>query len=416
MMRQILIIDDNVSDSNEIKRLLAGFGAEIYQSLRIGMAKEDLMKFDKGDIVICDFKLPDGNAIELMEWLDRKDVGCSVFVITDVETVADAVASFRAGAKDYINKRLIRELLIPKIKTLIGRDNDDNFPLLFSRKSDGCLRAYSAAHIVAPTNLNVLIVGESGVGKEPLAQEIYEVSTKSNKPCVLLDCGTLHYLSLNHNAKQPMTLLDAVTAQFRKAQGGTVILDNVQLLSPDMQSIVLHVLANSKHDTRIIATSTPDITEMVAEGSFLSALFYKIKEFTITLPPLCECQDDIPLLAEFYLRHYNTVFGKNIKRFDASAQKEMRLHSWPGNIRELKHVVRVAVLKTRGDIITKNNLELDTPASLVKMNLRLDDTSFEKAKITAAIAHTGGNMAQAARLLGITEKTLLIKRKKHGLK
>lgn len=416
MMRQILIIDDNVPDSNEIKRLLAGFGAEIYQSLRIGMAKEDLMKFDRGDIVICDFKLPDGNAIELMEWLDRKDVGCSVFVITDVETVADAVASFRAGAKDYINKRLIRELLIPKIKTLIGRENDDNFPLLFSRKSDGCLRAYSAAHIVSPTNLNVLIIGESGVGKEPLAQEIYEVSNKSNKPYILLDCGTLHYLSLNHNPKQPMTLLDAVTAQFRKAQGGTVILDNVQLLSLDMQSIVLYVLANSKHDTRIIATATPDITEMVVEGSFLSALFYKIKEFTITLPPLCECQDDIPLLADFYLRHYNIEFGKNIKRFDASAQKEMRLHSWPGNIRELKHVVRVAVLKTRGDIITKNNLELDTPASLVKMNFRLDDTSFEKAKITAAIAHTGGNMAQAARLLGITEKTLLIKRKKHGLK
>ena len=416
MARQILIIDDNVSDSNEIKRHLSGLRAEIYQALRIGMAKEVLTKFNKGDIVICDVKLPDGDAVELMEWLDKKNIRCSVFVVTDVETIADAVASFRAGAKDYINKRLIRELLIPKIKTLIGRDNDDNFPLLFSRKSDGCLRAYSAAHIVAPTNLNVLIVGESGVGKEPLAQEIYDVSAKSNKPCVLLDCGTLHYLSLNHNAKQSMTLLDAVTAQFRKAQGGTVILDNVQLLSQDMQSIVIHILANSKHETRIIATATPDITEMVAEGSFLSVLFYKIKEFTITLPPLCECQDDIPLLADFYLRHYNIEFGKNIKRFDASAQKEMRLHSWPGNIRELKHVVRVAVLKTRGDIITKNNLELDTPASLVKMNFRLDDTSFEKAKITAAIAHTGGNMAQAARLLGITEKTLLIKRKKYGLK
>ena len=416
MMRQILIIDDNVSDSNEIKRLLAGFGAEIYQSLRIGMAKEDLMKFNRGDIVICDFKLPDGNAIELMEWLDRKDAGCSVFVITDVETVADAVASFRAGAKDYINKRLIRELLIPKIKTLIGRDYDDNFPLLFSRKSDGCLRAYSVAHIVAPTNLNVLIIGESGVGKEPLAQEIYDVSTKSNKPCVLLDCGTLHYLSLNHNPKQPMTLLDAVTAQFRKAQGGTVILDNMQLLSPDMQSIVLHVLANSNQDTRIITTATPNIMELVAEGSFLSALFYKIKEFTISLPPLRECQEDIPLLADFYLRHYNTEFGKNVKRFDNSSQKAMRLHSWPGNIRELKHVVRVAVLKSRGDIISKDNLEFDTPASSVHMNFRLDDTSLEKAKITAAIAHTGGNMAQAARLLGITEKTLLIKRKKYGLK
>lgn len=416
MMRQILIIDDNVSDSNEIKRHLSGLRAEIYQALRIGMAKEDLTKFNKGDIVICDVKLPDGDAVELMEWLNKKNIRCSVFVVTDVETVADAVASFRAGAKDYVNKRLIGELLLPKIKALFVKNDVCNFPLLFSRKSDGCLRAYSSAHRVAPTNLNVLIIGESGVGKEPLAQEIYDLSTKSDKPCVLLDCGTLHYLALNHNSKQPMSLLDAVASQFHKAQGGTVILDNVQLLSPDMQSIILHVLANSKQDTRIIATATPNITELVAEESFLSALFYKIKEFTITLPPLRECQDDILLLADFYLRHYNTEFGKNIKRFDASAQKEMRLHSWPGNIHELKHVVRVAVLKTRGDIITKNNLELDTPASLVKMSFRLDDTSFEKAKITAAIAHTGGNMAQAARLLGITEKTLLIKRKKHGLK
>lgn len=416
MLKQVLIIDDNVSDSNEIKHLLAGFGVEIYQSLRIGMAKEDLAKFDKGDIVICDFKLPDGNAVELMEWLDRKNIGCNVFVITDVETVADAVASFRAGAKDYINKRLVRELLVPKIKVLFGKNGDDNFPLLFSRKSEGCLRAYSAAHFVAPTNLNVLIIGENGVGKGPLAREIYDVSMKSNKPCVSLDCGTLHYLALNHNTKQSMTLLDAVATQFRKAQGGTVILDNVQQLSPDMQSVILHVLANSKQDTRIIATATPCLTELVAEESFLSALFYKIKEFTITLPPLRECQDDIPLLADFYLRHYNSEFGKNVKRFDNSAQKAMRFHLWPGNIRELKHVVRVAVLKSSGNIISKENLELDTPANSVHMNFRLDDTSFEKAKITAAIAHTGGNMAQAASLLGICERALWAKRKKYGLK
>ena len=161
MVRQVLIIDDNVSDSNAIKRHLSGLRAEIYQALRLGMAKEDLTKFNKGDIVICDFKLPDGNAVELMEWLDKKNIGCSVFVITDVETVADAVASFRAGAKDYINKRLIGELLLPKIKALFVKNEACNFPLLFSRKSDGCLRAYSAAHRVAPTNLNVVVWGKN---------------------------------------------------------------------------------------------------------------------------------------------------------------------------------------------------------------------------------------------------------------
>ena len=414
MARQIIIIDVNVSDSNELKRLLSVLGAEIYQSLRICMAKEDLAKFNNSDIVICDFKLADGNAVELMEWLDQNNIGCSVFVITDVETVADAVASFRAGAKDYINRRLVRELLIPKIKALIGKNDDDNFPLLFSRKSDGCLRAYSAAHIVAPTNLNVMIIGESGVGKEPLAKEIYDVSMKSDKPCVLLDCGTLHYLAQNHNAKQPMTLLDAVATQFRKAHEGTIILDNVQLLSPDMQSIILHVLANSKHDIRIIATASPDITDMVIEGSFLSALFYKIKEFTITLPPLRECQEDIMLLADFYLRNYNQEFRKKVKRFDASAQREMRAHSWSGNIRELKHVVRVAVLKSRGEIISSKELDFDTPTTGAHVQFKLK-ASDEKSKITAAIAHANGNLTKAADLLGISHRTLWEKRKKYGL-
>ena len=263
--------------------------------MRIGTAKEYLSGFGKDDIVICDFKLTDGTVLELLDWLKRKNIGCSVFVITDVETVGDAVASFRAGAEDYINKRLVRELLIPKIQELIGKSGNDKFPLLCSRKSDGCLRAYSAAHVVAQTDLNVMIIGENGVGKEPLAKEIYDESQRRDKPCVMMDCGTLHYLALNNKLKQQLTLLDAVTARFRKAQGGTVILDNVQYLSLDMQSIMLHVIANSKQTPRIIATASPDISEMVIDGGFLSAPYYKIKEFTIAMPSLRECQDDIML-------------------------------------------------------------------------------------------------------------------------
>lgn len=169
-----------------------------------------------------------------------------------------------------------------------------------------------------------MIIGKSGVGKEPLAQEICDESLRRDKPCVMMDCGTLHYLALNNDPKQQLTLLDAVTTQFRKTQGGTVILDNIQYRSPDMQSIMLHVIVNSKQTPRIIATASPDISKMVIEGVFLSALFYKIKEFTITLPPLRECQDDIMILAYFYLRHYNQEFHKHVKRFDASAQREMR--------------------------------------------------------------------------------------------
>lgn len=248
-------------------------------------------------------------------------------------------------------------MLIPKIKTLIGKDDDTDFPPLVSHKSDG---------------------------------------------------------RINHNSKQPLTLLDAVAAQFRKAQGGTVILDNIQHLSPDMQSIMLHVIANNKQPPRIIATASPDITEMVIGGGFLSALFYKIKEFTITLPPLRECQDDIMLLADFYLRHYNQEFRKQVKRFDAAAQREMRAHSWSGNIRELKHVVRVAVLKSRGEIITPKELDFDTPISGAHVQFKLK-TGDEKNKITAAIAHANGNFTQAANLLGISHKALWAKRKKYGL-
>ena len=208
--------------------------------------------------------------------------------------------------------------------------------------------------------------------------------------------------------------MDAVASQFRKAQGGTVILDNIHQLSTDMQSIMLHVIANCKQPPRIIATASPDISEMVIEGGFLSALFYKIKEFTIALPPLRDCQDDIMLLADFYLRHYNQEFHKQVKRFDASAQKEMRVHSWSGNIRELKHVVRVAVLKSRGEIITPKELDFDTPntGAHIQFKLKTDD---EKSKITSAIVHANGNLTQAANLLGISLRTLLVKRKKYGL-
>lgn len=205
-----------------------------------------------------------------------------------------------------------------------------------------------------------------------------------------------------------------MAAQFRKAQGGTVILDNIQHLSPDMQSIILHVIANCKQSPRIIATASPDITEMVIDGCFLSALFYKIKEFTISLPPLRECQDDIILLADFYLRHYNQEFRKQVKRFDTSAQREMRAHSWSGNIRELKHVVRVAVLKSRGEIITTKELDFDTPSTGAHIQFKLK-TGDEKNKITAAIAHADGNLTKAANLLGISLHTLREKRKKHGL-
>lgn len=230
-----------------------------------------------------------------------------------------------------------------------------------------------------------------------------------------MDCGTLHYLALNSNTKQSPTLLDAVAAQFRKATGGTVILDNIQHLSLDMQSIMLHVIANCKQPPIIIATASPDIMGMVVEGRFLSALFHKIKEFTITLPPLRECQDDIMLLADFYLRHYNQEFRKQVKRFDASTQREMRAHSWSGNIRELKHVVRVAVLKSRGEIITPKELDFDTPNTGAHIQFKLK-TSDEKNKITAAIAHVGGNLTKAASLLGISHRTLWEKRKKYGSK
>ena len=134
----------------------------------------------------------------------------------------------------------------------------------------------------------------------------------------------------------------------------------------------------------------------------------------ICLPPLRECQDDIMLLADFYLRHYNQEFRKQVKRFDASAQREMRAHSLSGNIRELKHVVRVAVLKSRGEIITPKELDFDTPSTGAHVQFKLK-TGDEKNKITAAIAHADGNLTKAAYLLGISQGTLLVKRKKYGL-
>lgn len=249
-----------------------------------------------------------------------------IFVITDRDILSDAIISFRSGAKDYINKKQINELLIPQIKQIL-RKFPDSFPVLFARNSDACLRAYSLAHMVAKTDLNILIYGENGIGKEPLAQEIYETSLRNGKSYTTIDCGTIQYLAAMQDLKTPQAsicLLNVVSELFVNNNGGTIILDNLQLLSLDMQSIILHVLCDKRLNIRIIATADTNLHEMVISGGFRSALYYKIKEFTTRLPSLRECQNDIMLLANFYLNHYNNEFGKDVKRFDYNAQKGTR--------------------------------------------------------------------------------------------
>lgn len=404
-MFRILIIDDSPADCEEIGRRLACFGVERATAMSLKSAKELLKKSSYRDIIICDYKLPDGTSVELLEWLAKNRIYRDVFVVSDMIDNPLSIEAFRAGAKDYIQKRQADQLLIPKLKMLIGGGFDSEYKsVVLPRSSAQFNEIQRIISRIAPTRLNVLITGEGGCGKEPLAQEIYRKSDRSDRPCIVIDSAMLPMLCSDSSKR---TAYQMVEDYFAKAEHGTVILDHIHLLSFDMQTMILNILDRQRPDIRLIATThATDIAERVNKGEFRQGLYYTLRQTHINIPPLRECKEDIMPLAEFFLQRYSYEFSRRIKGFDAKAKKKLSMHTWPGNIRELKHAVRFAVIEATGDVITSKDLDFDNPGTGPPPRFTLRDDGDEKARIIAALQQADGKRQQAADLLGISRVTL----------
>ena len=380
------------------------------------------------DIVLADMRLPDGDGIALLEELRKQGRNNPYIVMTDYDEVPTAVRSMKSGAEDYIPKKLIEDNLFPLLKTLRKRMEQHDTPV-YERQSAAFREIDHKIKLVATTNMSVLILGESGTGKEHIAEKIHARSKRTGKPFIPVDCGLLSKelaaSELFGHEKGAFTGAESKKQGFwEEAAGGTLFLDEIGNLPPEVQQMLLRALEakryrptggnkDKKADVRIIAATNEDLQAAIAEKRFRADLYQRLKEYTLHIPPLRECREDILPLADFFLQLANEEFEKQVRGFDAEARKRLLAYTWGGNVRELKRVVRMAVLHTGGDTVTADTLEFDEMPLAADASLALND--MERKQIIHALEQAKGNRKLAAALLNIGRTTLYNKMKAYGI-
>ncbi len=428
-MGRIIVVEDNIIYSDFVCRLLESKGYPSVSTSTCNGARKLFAKMREDDIILADLRLNDGDGISLLEELRKQGRNNPYIVMTDYDEVTTAVRSMKQGAEDYISKKLIEANLFPLLKTLRKRLERHDAPI-HERQSAAFRDIDRKIRLVAPTNMSVLILGESGTGKEHIAEKIHARSKRLGKPFVAVDCGLLSKelaaSALFGHEKGAFTGAESKKQGFwEEAAGGTLFLDEIGNLPPEVQQMLLRALEAKRYrptggskdkraDVRIIAATNEDLQAAIAEKRFRQDLFHRIKEYTLNIPPLRECREDIMPLADFFLKLSNEELDRQVKGFEAEARKRLLAYTWGGNVRELKRVVRMAVLHTEGDTVMADTLELDETPLAADASLALND--MEKKQIIHALEQAKGNRTLAATLLGIGRTTLYNKIKLYGIK
>jgi len=428
-MGRIIVIEDNPIFADYVCRLLATKGFQSISTFNCNGARKLFAKMQEDDIVLADMRLPDGDGIVLLEELRKQGRHNPYIVMTEHGEIPIAVRSLKLGAEDFIPKDLLEMNLPPLLRSLQKRMERQDAPIL-ERTSEAFKTIYDKIRLVAPTNMSVLILGESGTGKEHIAEKIHARSKRAGKPFVPVDCGLLSRelaaSELFGHEKGAFTGADSKRkGVWEDANGGTLFLDEIGNLSLEVQQMLLRALESKRFrplggtkdkaaDVRIIAATNEDLPTAIAQKRFRTDLYQRLKEYTIQIPPLRECKEDILPLADFFRQLANEEFEKQVKGFDAEAKKQLLAYTWGGNVRELKRVVRMAVLHTEGNTVTADMLEFDEMPLEADASLALSD--MEKTRILRALEQAKGNCKLAAALLGIGRTTLYNKIRLYGIK
>ena len=426
-MGRIIVIEDNFVFADYVCRLLESKGFQSVSAFNCNGARRLFAKMRDDDIILADMRLPDGDGIALMEELRKQGRDNPYIVMTEHGEIPIAVRSLKLGAEDFIPKNLLEISLSPLLESLQKKMKRKETPI-HERSSEAFKKIYNKIRLVAPTNMSVLILGESGTGKEHIAEKIHARSKRAGKPFVSVDCGLLSKelaaSTLFGHEKGAFTGAESKKQGFwEEAAGGTLFLDEIGNLPPEVQQMLLRALEakryrptggnkDKKADVRIIAATNEDLQAAIAEKRFRADLYQRLKEYTLHIPPLRECKEDILPLADFFLKFANEEFEKQVRGFNAEAKKRLLAYTWGGN--ELKRVVRMAVLHTEGDTVTADTLEFDEMPLAADASLALND--MEKKQIVHALEQAKGNRTLAAALLGIGRTTLYSKMKEYGIK
>ena len=376
----ILIIDDEAAIRESLETLLAieGYSVETARTAEEGLA---MLAASPRDLVLLDFALPDRNGLEVLDELRERDPGLPVIMITAYGTVENAVKAIQAGATNFIQKPWDNEKLLADVRASISRlrmeeENRQLKRALKQRynfenivgKSEPMLKIFDLVAQVAPSRSTVLIQGESGTGKELIAKALHASSPRKDGPFVPVNTGSmptelLESTLFGHVKGAFTSAIASKKGLFEIANKGTLFLDEIGTMGLDTQAKILRVLQDRKFmhlggvqevqvDVRIIAATNVDLKQLVKEGKFREDLYYRLNVISITLPPLRNRMEDVPLLVNHFLARFSEENGLPTRHFTAEAMRPMLNYAWPGNVRELENVIERAVVLSSGVNIT----------------------------------------------------------------
>jgi two-component system response regulator HydG len=441
----ILVIDDDKAMRDACFQILSrqGYQVELAASARQGITLLERLSFDA---ILLDLVMPDMDGLEALKKIRALDPEIEVIIITGYGTIQSAVESIKAGAFHFLSKPFVPD----DLRNLVGRalekrrldlenlylrqelkTKDERQVLVY--ESEPMARIMDMIVRVAPTDSTVLITGESGTGKGLVAHKIHQLSQRSRRPFITVDCGTLvetlFESELFGHVKGSFTGADAnKVGKFELAQNGTLFFDEISNISLEVQAKLLRAVEERKiskvgsHrvitvDVRIIAATNKDLTQAIKGGTFREDLFYRLNVVLIQMPPLRERKNDIPLLAQHFLEKYNARLGKDIRGLSPDALELMRRHDWPGNVRELENTVERLVVLSSGPYLEPADLvfagTILTPGREASAGLSLKD--LEREHILQMLQRYDGHRSETARALGIDRKTLREKLKRYNI-
>ncbi len=416
-MNKILIVDASAPDGRIMAGLLTRAGYDPVVTDCIEAGKVEAAKLPPGAVIVAAMRLSDGTAKEFINWLKTEGYKFPVIAIVD-NLNTDAVDVMRGGGAIDVVQRLALDKQLVKTVGEYARPEHVVLTLgnqLLPRKSETWQKIEEKITAIAATNANAIIFGECGSGKEQVAHQIYLNSSREQKPITIVDAGGAALVGRHNPENERSEIYNRIEGYFHKSAGGTIIIKNVHLLTFEKQSVLLHILETEHPDVRVICTAEPDLLKMITEKTFRPNLFFILRQSDIAVPPLKETTEDIPIIADFFLKRYAAQTGKQRKHLDASAIKALKLYPWPGNVRELKDIVLFAVIHAKGDTITAADISFNlSDASLIE-DLHMSQQALEKYKIEDALTRTGWIKSQAAKLLKISRTTLDYKIKQYGL-
>jgi|YNPNPStandDraft_1061719.scaffolds.fasta_scaffold00597_11 DNA-binding NtrC family response regulator len=444
----VLIVEDDEIARNNLKHILSKEDYEIH-AVASGSEALRLMEQRPFDLVLTDLRMEKVDGMEILSQVKERYPETEVIMITGYATVTSAIEAIKRGAFHYIPKpyqidevrALVRQALEKKrlkdeVKELKKKLKGGAEAPLIIGKNHKIQELMQTVRRIAPTDCNVLIVGETGTGKELIARAIHHASRRSEKRFVALNCGAFSEELLanelfGHEKEAFTGAASTKMGLFEAADGGTIFLDEIGDMPPSMQSKVLRVVQEQvllrvggtkpvPIDVRIVAATNKDLKGLVAEGRFRSDLYYRLNVVTLQVPPLAERKDDIPLLAHHFMRKYSERQGKQLTGISEAMMEILMSYPFPGNVRELENIVERAVTLSSGQVLGPEDLpeELRMVRFLaVRSGSRGMPTlaETEREYIKWVLSQTHGNKTKAAEILGIDRVSLWRKIKQFQL-